>query len=251
MSDRQGFINLADCVNHYIDEAELSIHKYYKLWNLAVRAMDELGLDAFYAAKTVRLPVLANKTVTLPADCLQWSKVGRFDGQGQIMTMRHNPKLSSMAALHPDRLTKIEAQDIDLASDTFYNYWDGNTYSNLYGVPSSATNYGSFSVDEAQGVIVLDPDFSESEIVLEYLTSPDYTQDLYLPVQFREAVIAYLGWKDTRYIPSKTHVNNSNVGMRRRDFYNERRLAIARYKPFRADEALDDNRDNTRKTLKG
>jgi hypothetical protein len=251
MSDRQGYINLADCVNLYLDESEQSVHKYYKCWNLAVRAMDELGLDAFYAAKTVKLPVLANKTVTLPADCLQWSKVGRFDSQGQVMTMRRNPKLSSMAALHPERLQKIEGLGIRLDSDTFYNYWNGRTHSNLFGKPSTSTNIGSFNVDEAQGVIVLAPDFTESDIVLEYIPAPDQTQDLYIPVQFREAVISYLRWKDLISLPNSRRGTLGDKQQRRSEFFNDRRLAIARYKPFRATEAHDDNLDNNRKTIKG
>lgn len=249
MSDRQGYINLQEPIHQYMDEAELSQHKFFKLWNLAVRALDELGLDAFYSVKTVLLPVGAAKTATLPADCLQWGKVGYLDSGGQVIALRRNPRLSTYAALHPDRLEKLADAGVALDSDTFSNYWDGTAIVNLYGVPSSA-GAPSFTVDENQGVIILSPDATLTEVVLEYLPTADHSQDLYLPAVFREAVIAYLRWKDIISLPPSRRGSLGDKRDRRADYYNERRLAIARYKPFRFSEALDNSRDSERKTIK-
>jgi hypothetical protein len=139
----------------------------------------------------------------------------------------------------------------DASSPVFYNYWTDDTVGNLYGVPSGSVSVGEFKIDHQHGIILLNPDFAYDSLVLEYTASPKEGEDYYVPVQFKEAVIAYLRWKDIVSIPSKTHVNNANVGMRRRDFYNERRLAIARYRPFHMEEAMEWNLKSQRLTIKG
>jgi hypothetical protein len=59
-----------------------------------------------------------------------------------------------------------------------------------------------------------------------------------------------LRWKDIISIPSKTHVQNSNVQMRRRDFYNDRDLAVRRYDPVRLQDLYQWNLANQRITVK-
>ena len=69
MKNVQGYITIDSVVNDYLDESEQSNHKYFKLWQLAFRGMEQLGLDFFYQVKSVKLPVDAtNQTVLLPAD---------------------------------------------------------------------------------------------------------------------------------------------------------------------------------------
>lgn len=244
-----GFIRLDECVTDYLTESEQGVHKYVKLWHLAFRALTELGLDAFFRYKTVNLPVAANKTAQLPADCLAWRKFGVFNQKGEVVPLVRNENLSNYAALQGDRLDRIES---DLAAEyVFCNYWDGKRLTPLYGLPSGAPVVGTFRVDQDNGLVLLDPGYAYDHVLLEYMPSPEQGGDYFLPVQFREAVIAYLRWKDIVSTPVKTHVQNAGVQLRRHDFYNERRLAIARYKPFRAEEAHQLNLENIRKTLKG
>ena len=121
----------------------------------------------------------------------------------------------------------------------------------MFGVPSGSPFVGSFKVDIHNGVILLDESFSSSYIMLEYISSPNQDEEYYVPSIFREALISWLAWQDISFIPSKTHVNDTNVGMRRRDFYNERRLAIARYKPTRLAEGFEISLESTRLAVKG
>lgn len=64
----QQYITLDSVVNNYLDQSEQGVHKYYKIWQLAFRGLETLGLDFFYAVKSVKLPVNPNKTVTIPSD---------------------------------------------------------------------------------------------------------------------------------------------------------------------------------------
>lgn len=68
MSSHTSYITIDSVILDYMNEAELSQQKYFKLWHLAFRGMEDLGMDFFYRVQAVKLPINANKTVTLPAD---------------------------------------------------------------------------------------------------------------------------------------------------------------------------------------
>ena len=248
------WISLDEPITDYLTESEQSNHKYFKLWHLAFRALTELGLDAFYVVKSVKLPVNSNLTVTLPPDYLMYSKVGVLNQQGEIIPMGINNKLTVAFDLQPTRLQQTEDNTIPTQITQngilWYNYWNGFGIGNMYGLPSGTPFIGSFKIDNSNGVIVLSENFIYPYVMLEYTASPQEGGDYYIPIQFKEAVIAYLRWKDIISIPSKTHVNNANVQMRRHDYYNERRLAIARYDPINLPDLYEWNLQNQRITVK-
>lgn len=250
----QGWVSIDSCVKGYISESEQSMHKYFKLWQIAFRGMEKLGLDFFYQVKSVKLPVNDNKTVTIPSDYINYSKVGVLNNRGEVIPLVYNNKLTTYADLLANRLEKTQDNSLvnnySPQSPYFLNYWNGSSIGNLYGIPSGAPFLGQFKIDIHNGVILLGDNFSYDYIILEYISSPKEGEDYYIPMQFREALIAFLAWKDIANIPSKTHVNNANVGMRRTDFNNERRLANARFKPFYKDEAYNLSLESTRMTVK-
>jgi hypothetical protein len=246
MGDYRQFITL--------DEAEQSIHKFYRLWQFGFRIMTDLGLDFFYQIKSVKLPVNPNYTVNLPSDFLNYSKVGVLNSRGEIIPLKYNDKLTTYAQFSQDRVQKTQDNTLfDYYRSNFpvwYNYWDGNVFTNIYGIPSGAPFIGSFKIDNSTGIILLDESFSYEYVMLEYVSSPKEGEPYYVPIQFKEAIIAGLAWYDIRSIPSKTHVNNSNVMMRRREFYNQRRLGWARYRPFNLMEAYEWTQTNQRLAVK-
>jgi len=256
MSQNRQWISLDEAIYAYINEAELSQHRYFKLWHIAYRAITELGLDAFYAVKSVKLPVNANLTVTLPADYLNYSKVGVLNQQGEIIPLGVNNNLTTAFDLQPTRLEQTQDNTIPTQLNQqgvwWYNVWNGSGfgYSNLYGLPSGAPIIGGFKIDNANGVIVLSENFSYEYVMLEYVSSPSPGGEYYLPIQFKEAVIAYLRWKDKISMPVKTHVDNSSVAMRRHDYFEERRRAIAQYDPVRLPDLYEWNLMNQRLTVK-
>lgn len=248
------WILLDEPITDYMNEAELSNHKYFKLWHLAFRALTELGLDAFYHVKSVKLPVNSNLTVTLPADYLNYSKVGVLNQQGEIIPMGINNKLTVAFDMNPTRVEQTKDNTLPTQINEqgvwWYNYWNGQGMGNAYGLPSGSPFIGSFKIDTANGVIVLSQNFPYEYVMLEYVASPVVGGEYYVPIQFKEAVIAYLRWKDNISIPVKTHMANSNIQMRRHDYYNERRLAIARYDPINLPDLYQWNLENQRLTVK-
>lgn len=253
-SQNQQWVTLDECITAYMDEAELSNHKYFKLWHLGCRAMTELGMDAFFSIKSVKLPINANYTVTLPADCLKVSKVGVFNQQGNVIPLGVNNNLSSAFDLQPTRLSQTQdASIITTQQQTgtgWYNYWNGYTLGTLYGVPSGAPFVGNYKIDNHNGVVILSESFQYDYVVLEYVPSPEEKGDYYVPIQFKEAVIAYLRWKDIISLPNSRKGTLGDKQMRRKDYYNERRLAIARFDPVNLSDAYEWNLTNQRLSIK-
>src|SRR3990167_435082 len=256
MAHNRMWILLDDCINAYMDEARLSNHDYFRLWHIAYRCLTELGLDFFFIVKSVKLPVNANLTVTLPADYLNYSKVGVLNQQGEIIPMGVNSKLTTAFDLQPTRIEQTQDNTIPTQLDQqgvwWYNYWNENGYGNIYGIPSGSPNIGSFKIYNANGVIVLNHNFNHyAYVMLEYVSSPAPGGEYYIPIQFKEAVISYLRWKDNISVPVKTHVANSNIQMRRHDYFEDRRLAIARYDPINLPDLYQLQLENQRITIKG
>ncbi len=254
MGQHQEWIDIDTCINSYIDESEQSVHKFYKLWQLAFRLMTELGLDFFYQIKSVKLPINPNLTVTIPPDFLQWSKVGVLNSVGEIIPLRYNDKLTYYAEQLPDRLEKT--QDYTLGNwfqgqaPIWYNFWNGYSFTTLYGVPSGWPTVGNFKIDRNAGVILLDEYFTYDYLMLEYVASPQEGQVYYIPIQFKEAMIAGLAWLDIRSIPSSRRGNLGDKRDRRHEFYNQRRLAWARYRPFNIMDAYEWWQQNNRMCVK-
>lgn len=241
MAQKQGWITLDSCVYDYINQAELSQNKYFKLFHIAFRCLSDIGLDFFYQIKSVKLPINANKTITLPADYIKYTKIGVLNGVGELIPLKYNEKLTTFADIGPNRIADTTSTNFvnyySFSSPIFYNFWNGNSYSNLYGVNGVGLYGGGFKIDEQNGVIILDASFGYEGLVLEYTASPQEGEEYYLPIQFREAMIAWLAWKDIINMPPTRRGAISNVSMRRHEYFEARRRGIAQFRPFYLDQA--------------
>lgn len=251
---KQGWSTLEEAVNLYIDRSEQSNHKYFKLWNIGVSLLEKMGINFFYQVQTVKLPVNSNFTVNIPDNFIQWCKVGVLNEIGEIIPLDYNNKLTQFADLQPDRLAKTQDNSLFnfffANSFIFYNYWNGESFENLYGLPSGGPFVGSFKIDSTNGLIVLNDFFHYNYVVLEYLAAPAEGSELRLPVQFKEAMIAGLGWQDSYFKPSTSHMARGDKESLKHNFYNELRLAKAQYKPLSLEEAYEQNLKMQRLTVK-
>lgn len=251
MAQGTGWVTLDSCIYDYISQAELSNHKYFKLFHLAFRVMEKLGLDFFYEIKSVQLPVNANKTVTIPADFIYYNKAGIFNSNGELVPLKYNEKLSTYHDSRASRIADVTANNFvnlySYSSPIFFNYWDGSSYGNLYGVPTNDIYGGGFKVDSQNGVILLDPNFGQDSLVLEYTASPQEGQAYYVPMEFREAIIAWLRWQNNIESPK---INGGKSLSFRHDYFEARRLAIRSYRPFYLDQAYQQGIDAQRLVVK-
>lgn len=247
------YISIDSIVNDYLEESEQSIHKYAKCWQLCFRGMEDLGIDFFYQIRSVKLPVLANKTVQLPLDFLQYTKVGVLNSSGEIIQLKFNNNLTFFGDTSPNRQAVSEDNQNNLGwydgSPCFYNFWYNGSYTQQYGIPSGGTWIGDFNIDVPNGVILLNEHYGYDYLMIEYVASPNPNADYTAPVQFREALIAWLWWKDKKAI----NIKRGAVGISRdlkSTYYNERRLAQARWRPLMLDQAYQLNLDMQRLVVK-
>ena len=117
-------------------------------------------------------------------------------------------------------------------------------------MPSGGQKVGTFKVDDANNLIVLNEHYGYDYLMVEYISSPKEGEEVLLPVQFREALIAYVAWQDIAFMPTTRKGALGDKEQRKRNFYNERRLANARYKPLYLAEAYEWNLTNQRITSK-
>lgn len=235
MPQHQQWITLDSCLTDYMMESEQSNTSYLKLFHIACRGMDNMGIDFFYAVQSLKLPVNANLTVTLPPNCIKVTKAGVFNDQGELIPLSQNSNLSTAFDLQPTRLSQTQDNTIvslyNPQGIVWYNYWNGFSLSNLYGIPSGSPFIGSYKIDNGNGVLVLNESFSYDYVVVECIVSPSENGTYYVPIQFREAIIAWLAWIDIRSVPSSRRGNLGDKRDRKSEFYNQRRLAIAQYDP--------------------
>jgi hypothetical protein len=249
MSSHQQFITLDSCITDYLTESEQSNQKYFKLFHLAFRGMDELGIDFFYQVRTAKIPVETNKTVKLPSDFINYTKVGVLTSQGQIAPLSYNEKFTNYASLDPNRVSKVSGADgYSAQSNIWYNYNSGSGFDNLYGLPGGNT-IGKFKLDSAAGVIILNVDFEYDYVMLEYVAAPKDDQEYFIPRVFREAMIAWMAWKDSPSNP-KGHYSVNNKAALRHEFFEARRKGRDKYKPFQIGHEYDSIAEQQRTSIK-
>ncbi len=255
-NSKLAMITLDSCITDALDASEQGVHKYKKYFNLAFRGMDVLGLDFFYQIRSFKLPVTGTKTVVLPPGIIQWTKCGVLNSIGEVIPLVFNQKLTYYADQSPERLQVTQDNTLDFqnifngTSPWFYNYWGDGAYFNLYGVPSGAPFVGTFNVDIPNNLIILGENFSYSYVIVEGIFPPMEGQEYYIPMQFREALIAWILWQDIQGLPSTRRGSISDKAERKSNFYNERRLARARHKPIRLDQEYEMQLQATRLTVK-
>lgn len=185
---------------------------------------------------------------------MNWSKVGVLNNVGEVIPLKYNNLLTTYADLDGDRVQKTDDNTLintyNPQSPFFYNYWYAGGYINLFGIPSGSPFLGTFKIDTANSVILLDQTFGYEYIMLEYVSSPQDGGIYYVPMQFKEALISWIAWQDIAMLPSTRKGNLGDKQQRQRTYWNERRLARARYKPFNFDQAYELNLEMQRMAVK-
>lgn len=240
-------IKLKDCVFSYSEAAKQSESEFKRLWRMAFRGFKRMGINGFWEPKTEVLTVNANNTADLPPSCIQWIKVGQFNENGELQTLRINRQLTNFHANLPTRLDDIVPQ-IQSCSETLlnggwyngygvYGDWGPSSVNQNFGAGSSLVQFGEFNIDWDARVILLDPNYAYTQVVLFFLSAPEMDDDYEIPMQYEEAMIDWLSWQDIKHIPANSHANNNSIRARAIAFKASLTQAKREYKPFRLAEA--------------
>lgn len=197
MSDLYKYTPLRTIVSFAMDEMDMSGAEDDKGWLFGLRGLDELHIDISAEPLTIRIPLNANKTASLPPGYRSWTKIGILNQNGETSTLKINNALTKWRDNNPNRLSDLTADINDGAADLsgrpfFFNYFYEGDYYNLYGAPPGLIQYGECRVDETNGVIILDPDFQYDHVLLEHISSPERNDDYMVETSLREAIIAFI-----------------------------------------------------------
>jgi hypothetical protein len=233
--DTAQWVDLAEVIYQYIDQAKLTSAEYRRMWPIAVRGVEELGLDVSGMPKTEKIIVNPNKTVNLPSDYIAFSKVGVLNADGEVATLRRNLNLTAYRIEFSDRTSKNTDNSVGntyrLQELAYVNYFDGASYTNIFGAGAALNSQGEFDVDENLGLIFLNNEFDFDYVILEYLSSPSDDPNYKIPIQIRDAVLSYIAWKDIEMMPSGRRSTMGDKQLRRKEYYNQKRLARLRVNP--------------------
>ena len=191
---------LMTIVSLALDETDKSYGDADKCWLLANRACKKLLYDFAGQTKTIRQPLLGNKTALLPTDCLSWTKIGILNNRQEIETLRINPGLTTFRDNNPQRLQDLTPNVNDnignVALVPYYsNYYYGGGIYQLYGVGNGVITHGECKVDEVNRVIIFPDDFKYDSVMIEYIFSPEMSRDIMVPTVLQESIIAFIKWK--------------------------------------------------------
>lgn len=257
MGDIAGYTTIKKIVYAYADEAMQNSSTFRRLYSIALRGVTDLAMDVIGQVKSCRLCVQPNKTVELPEDYLNWSKVGVLNDCGEVATLNNNPSMTLNGATSVNRLSQnIDSSTPDYGNIgyglylNFVDEWYGYYGVNLFGISGNeAASLGSFKVDHDCGLILLNNDFRYDYIILEYISLPD--EDTKIPIQAQEALIAWLAWKDIIDLAASRKVSVYDKTERKRSYFREKNNARNRLKPFRISEAYNVTQQAIRLVPKG
>lgn len=193
-------------VAYFLDQYDKSAGDQDKAYIMAYRGLSNMHFNISAEPKTVRLPVLANQTVLFPADYLNWVKIGILNNNGEVSTLKINNALTTYKDLNPNRISDLTPDITDAwiggATVPYVNYYNNGIFQTLYGTGQAGlVQFGGCRVDEKNNVIVFEPEFRFSHVILEYISAPEKDTDYLVDVRLREALIAFIAWKfnlDTR-----------------------------------------------------
>lgn len=247
-------VKLSDCVMMYIDESKQTTKEFRRLWALAFRGLTDIGLDVSWTPKTTLINVNANLTANVPTDFIDWVRVGVFNSSGEIATLKVNEQLTTYRDNVSSRLSDIQAEFTETINFDQYPFWVGgwdDTYEHYFGAGSGLIQAGECTFDKARSLIVLDPHFQYTQVVLEYISSPIMDDDYSVDLKCQEALIAWLRFKDIQSLPSNRMVNISEKQFRQREYFLQKKLARKRVKPFRLQVSEQYSRESMRLAIKG
>jgi hypothetical protein len=191
------FIPIMQICSEFLDEWDKSVGDMDKAYIMALRGLEQMHFNISAEPKTVRLAKNPNQTVTLPADYVQWIKIGLINANGEVVTLKVNNSLTTFKDDSPDRLSFL-TPDINnslLGNNVFLNYYLNGVYTPLFGIGGGLLQPEGCRIDEKNNIIVLATDYQYPDVLLEYISCPEKDPDYQVDRRAREALIAFIAWK--------------------------------------------------------
>jgi len=257
----RNYIPLNQVINDFLITLDTDDYVSYAPDNtvrsFALRGIREMGFDMLKVVRSLKLPVSANNTVTLPDDYVDWTKVGVVGSDGLVYVLGENKNVNMSQAYATDDdgdtydadgddlLERVDSKSATgggtpsadagisdgMESYIFRNYIHENNQGRLYGI-GGGHYYGEFRVNLDQNRLELKSNSGMTEVVIEYVADEARATNPRVHVYAEEALRSFVYYK---LIERKASVPANEKARARQEYYNERRKANARMKSFTKD----------------
>jgi hypothetical protein len=177
---------------------DYSMRHYYRLMQIAISGYKILNLWHLDNIEVVYLEMNSAKVVTLPADFVDWLKIGvPINGKLRVLT---NHQQILLPRTFPDGtpVGNTDADDtVDAASLVYFSdhFRGGQFVGGLYGM-SGGVDDAYYRFDREMGTIVFTGSVPRSQIVLEYISSGvKATGSTMIPIECEPALRTYVLWQ--------------------------------------------------------
>ncbi len=252
--------SLSKIVAQFLNSADRSSNEFTRCINLAIRGLEnEFNLDICGQFKTVMLDVETNKTVVLPIDYINYSKIGIVNNIGEFVCLKRNDQMSGYHAIYLGEdnrnagvpvinsfVNPFALNQYPYSSNWWFNYWANGSGFHLYGLDSGTRTIGTYKIEMGDNCILLNPDFAYPQILLEYLCDgyDEGEGDYMVDSRTAEALLAWVRWQAAIDKPNK--YNQGTIMMYRAEYFNEKRKAKMRVNGFNLAEFNDVIRRGTK-----
>jgi hypothetical protein len=230
--------------------------------NYALRGIREMGFDLLARVRSLKLSVESNNTITLPDDFVDYVKIGVVGTDGIVRAFGENTNINYSQKyvlddagdpVDEDNDGLFEREDsktgqLDINNENnivFNNYIYQGNVGKIYGLGGGHMT-GEFRINYDQNRIEVSSNVG-SEVVIEYVADEALSTNPTVHKYAEEALRAYIYYK---LVSRKSNVPASEKARARAEWFNERRLANARLKPFTKTEALRTIRRNFKQSPK-
>lgn len=211
------FATLNNIVNNVLLRRGYSIHWYMQFLVSAKDCLRQLTLDAVPSINTVLLDVVVDggyKVVTIPDDCVDWTKIGVRVGQyvqpllpRESINRLHNYDSSTGGIIPYDNVTDISttAENTDLFAgfnSPWYNWdtvtWDtyGEFTGRFYGFSGAGGETDTYKWLPERNQIQLNENLWVDKIVLEYISDGmSCDSATKVNVYCQDTIEAYILWQ--------------------------------------------------------
>ena len=190
---------LSDILN---DKNSYGKEEWWRLKRFLIRGVTKINqhFSLCTAMNVVYLPLSDTNTVQLPADYIDYSKIG-IEVNGHIWTLSLNKDICT--ARFEECGVPIshlrEFNDVSFIGSMvqipFVKHMRGNSVVTSFGL-GGGYNHAYYKVYKKNGLISFEGDVQADNIVLEYKSSGiSLTDNIHIPIEALEALLAFIHWQ--------------------------------------------------------
>lgn len=204
-----------------MDIGDDSLRNYKKFLQWAIDGYTELELFTMQNVKVAYLTVKANKTVDLPDDFIEYTKIGYNNG-GKMEVLGLNDDLmlprtkDDCGNIQNDNTGECVIDDVVFPNYGYYfapHFRNGQYVGELYAGAGDGHTDGMYRIDRERRQIAFNSDIVTDTIILEYKSSGvSGDGSTFVPRQCAPVLIAYVHWQ------RKEHNDKETLGAKDRAF---------------------------------